>query len=263
MAKGIFKVCTYVFGYKTCAKVVGLSVGKKVARYGAEAILGSFLPIRVVKCAVAAAPYAPAVVVLATGGTGAIVANASYIVISQLTDYLFVCAVRTAVTTSVKTTFRVVKYVFITKPFGLVSGDTGKDELADGWILVEDEDLDASRNAIQQLLQTIQKAEGNGEGQPEGGKVEVEMKEMTEEMVSESLAYAEKVARELDVEGLEFEEEVVFEKGDGGDQIVFEKDGGKEEVMVKQEGNGGESAVHETVEMPEHHKEEDEGFVMV
>ena len=127
---------------------------------------------------------------------------------------------------------------------------------------MEDEDTDASRNAIQQLLLTIQKAEANGqkgEGENgEGEKMEGETtKEVTEEMVSESLAYAEKVARELNEEEIEFEDEIVFEKGEGGgEQITFEKEGGKKEGK---EGTGEESVVYEKVEM---HKEDD-GFVMV
>lgn len=43
-----------------------LILGKKIARYGAEYVLGGFLPIRIVKQAVAVAPYQFIMIVITT-----------------------------------------------------------------------------------------------------------------------------------------------------------------------------------------------------
>lgn len=46
------------------------------------------IPMILVNGAVSAAPYAPAVVVLATGGVGGLATSASFIALSQITDYI-------------------------------------------------------------------------------------------------------------------------------------------------------------------------------
>ena len=50
---------------------------------------GMGMPVALVNCAVSAAPYAPAVVVLASGGVAGAASSASFIVLSQVTDCIF------------------------------------------------------------------------------------------------------------------------------------------------------------------------------
>lgn len=237
-------------------------MGKRALMYGANYLLGSILPMRIVKCVVAAAPYTPAAVVLATGGTGALVANTTYIVISQLSEYVFVCAVRRATWAGAKATLRVAKYVFITRPLGLDSGTAvaldeatgelldvagltgGKEGMDEGWVLVDEEgdeeveqDPKLSRGAINQLMHQLKAQE---KGSP--GTVEI-----TEEMVEISLLNVYKIAKELKPE--EGDAGVEFVDGDG---VVFEEAWDKSVVLDKTD-KPGTSSPHS----------EDQEFVMV
>eukprot|EP00026_Physarum_polycephalum_P014170 Phypoly_transcript_14654.p1 GENE.Phypoly_transcript_14654~~Phypoly_transcript_14654.p1 ORF type:complete len:292 (+),score=57.57 Phypoly_transcript_14654:112-876(+) len=225
-------VCKFI-GYKTCGKFAGLYVGKRALTYGASYVLGGILPMRLVKCVVAVAPYTPAAVVLATGGTSALVANTTYIVISQLSEYVFVCAVRRATWAGARATLRIAKYVFVTRPLGLNSGplrtmDAGAGELLDllgkegmeeGWVLVdeeseggeveEDKDLKPARGAIAELMRKLKEQD---KASPAART------EITEEMVELSLLNVGKIAKELTPEEAESGVEFVDEEG-----VVFEE----------------------------------------
>lgn len=73
------------------AERVTISPGKRIARYSASAMLSSVgVPMKLVNGVVNAAPYAPAVVVLATGGPASIASSVSFIALSQLTDCILV-----------------------------------------------------------------------------------------------------------------------------------------------------------------------------
>lgn len=86
-------------------------------------------------------------------------------------------------------------------------------------MVVEDENPEASKGAIHHLLVTLQKNSAKENGGGNGV-------EITEEMVQQSLAHAEKVALEINEENIEFEEEVVFEgsEEEEGDVVYEEVD---------------------------------------
>jgi len=256
---GVLGVCKFI-GYKTCGKVAGLYVGKKALTYGANYVLGSILPMRIVKCVVAVAPYTPAAVVIATGGTSAILANTTYVVISQLSEYVFVCAVRRATWVGARATFRVAKYVFVTLPLGLNSGpvrslDAGAGKLLDtvlagggmeeGWVLVDEEeelggdereekDPTIARGAIHELVHKLKA----------GHNTSSDTAEITDQMVELSLFNVGKIAQEIDPQdeaaGVEFVD---------GDGVVFEEAWDQSVVLDKVETSS-----------PAHPEEE---FVMV
>lgn len=220
--------------------------------------------------------YAPSAVVLATGGTTALAANVTYIVISQLSEctsfafyfcvpYLtfiyfllflflfflsldmFVCAVKTAAWEGTKATFRVAKYVFITKPLGLNSGPSGGEILQlsgdgsidEGWVLVgEGEDPVAKQGAIRNLLQALTRSNKQPNASSPSTIIDI-----TEEDINESLVLVTKIADELSPQGTMEGVELVDEEG-----VVFEE---AWDQSVEKEVSGVSK------------KSEEEGFIMV
>jgi len=187
LLKGALSICKFV-GYQNCARMAAMSVGKRVVKRVAMAGLEStgVLPVGLVRVAGSALGYAPAMVVFASGVvTQGVATTATFVILSQVTDYLFVVAIRTAVASGVRGAFSVVRYVL----FSRNPSDSLKklnefkmlNELEDGWVVVED---------AEQVPQIIQEYENNE-------KVDMES-------VKKHLEEVHKVASQIDPENVEY-----------------------------------------------------------
>lgn len=163
---------------------------------------------------------------------------------------MFVCAVKTAAWEGTKATYRVAKYVFITKPLGLDSGSlkaidscAGEilkvtDPLDEGWVLVgEGEDPVAKQGAIYNLLQALTKSKKPTDTEP----TPTTIIDISEEDVNASLVLVTKIAEELAPQDVGEGMQLVDEEG-----IVFEE--------------AWDKSVEQEVDTPK--KDEDE-FIMV
>jgi len=196
LLKGVLNICKYI-GYKNCARMATLSLGKRIVKYSVSSALSGFgIPMRLVNTLTSAAPYAPAVVVLATGGVGGIATSASFIALSQITDYLFIFAIKTAVTTGTSKAFKVVKYVFSTKRSATTKPDPKKRaELEDNWVMIIEEEEETDEYKVVNA-------------------VDYQMEEGEDILVKQGLESVEKALDGMDTDKVSFvEEESIEEEG--------------------------------------------------
>jgi len=191
--RGALSICKFL-GYQNCAKMAAMSFGKRAVKKAAIAGLSStgVIPVSLVSAAGSAIGYAPTVVVFASGVlTNGLTTTVSFIVLSQVTDYVFVVAIRTAVASGVHAAFNVVRYVLFSRPppqnliklrqMKKLDNKKAFNELEDGWVVIEDE---------QQVPEVIREYEN--------------VENVDLEAVKKQLEEVETVATQLDPEKVEY-----------------------------------------------------------
>jgi len=172
LLKGALSICKFV-GYHNCAKMAAMSFGKRFIKKAAVTGLEStgLLPMSLVRLAGGALGYAPTMVVFASGVvTNGVATTVSFVVLSQVTDYLFVVAIRTAVASGIRNTYNVVKYVLFSRnPSGKMKKINElplqdlqqRNELEDGWVVVEEgeqvEQVIENEELVKQHLSEVEK----------------------------------------------------------------------------------------------------------